>query len=617
MQWTTAITVRWRLWLGAAVVPLMALAMTGGVLAPADASSSPHAAHTGTVRTTGAAAHNPFCKRLANGPNLAGKRYWASAGARMFCFGPQVQVAPHVIRPLIRGIAAPANVNAASFAEDVSPAGLPGSGQSETSIAASGPYVVEEWNDSTGFFAPCGSPKSKEELSGFGFSADGGKTFTDLGGLPNSQCNKYVYGGDPSVAAYSVGGSTYFYLSSLFNSVTGSGASEVALDACKVEGSGSGAALSCGQPIIVGSSTQCQRFKVGNNQYQLFCSFLDKDFITIDPARGRLYATYTDFLINGNFGTRVEMGACDLGSPTGGVGPAGGTPAAPVCKHGTRLVLTGKNFLTAKPYFSVARPDPQGCENEGAYPAVSTATGAVYVAYEYNLDTNMFAPCNGAATPTAEVMTKTPVHCLPLAAVASCPSPRAKVAVPIVSLSGTPVAGYNRFTTNDFPRLAVSDPYDTVSMVWNDSRLHPLGDILLQSFKQGMLQPVQSAPVVLDQPASGGLHMFPAMRTAASDGRLDVSWYSRDTALTEVTNVDAVMGVNPLTTTPPPSNIRITDVPSDWLYAASIITPNFGDYIDEAFATTGTPPYVGDTLYVAWSDGRFAVPQPFEAHLPG
>jgi len=33
--------------------------------------------------------------------------------------------------------------------------------------------------------------------------------------------------------------------------------------------------------------------------------------------------------------------------------------------------------------------------------------------------------------------------------------------------------------------------------------------------------------------------------------------------------------------------------------------------------TTGTPPYVGRTLYVAWSDGRFRVPQPFEAHLPG
>src|SRR5258708_21895232 len=315
MQWTTAITMRRRLLLGAAVLPLMALGITGGALATAAAASSPHAARAGTVRTTGAAARNPFCKYLANGHTLAGRRYQASAAARMFCFGPQVQVAPHVIHPLIRGATAPANVSAATFAEDVSPAGLPGSGQSETSIAASGSYVVEAWNDSTGFFSPCGSPKSKEELTGLGFSANGGKTFTDLGGLPNSQCNKDVYGGDPSVAAYSVGGSTYFYISSLFDSPNFGGRSEVALDACKVEGSGSGAQLSCGQPIVVGSSTQCQRFRVGKNQFQLFCSFVDKDFITIDPARGRLYATYTDFLINGNAGTRVAMDACDLCSP--------------------------------------------------------------------------------------------------------------------------------------------------------------------------------------------------------------------------------------------------------------------------------------------------------------
>jgi hypothetical protein len=32
---------------------------------------------------------------------------------------------------------------------------------------------------------------------------------------------------------------------------------------------------------------------------------------------------------------------------------------------------------------------------------------------------------------------------------------------------------------------------------------------------------------------------------------------------------------------------------------------------------SGTPPYGGGTLYIAWSDGRFSIPQPFEANLPG
>src|SRR2546429_9883376 len=69
------------------------------------------------------------------------------------------------------------NVDAANPQEDISPAGVSAHGQSETSIAAAGPYVVEAWNDATGFVSACGAPANKEELTGFGFSADGGKTF--------------------------------------------------------------------------------------------------------------------------------------------------------------------------------------------------------------------------------------------------------------------------------------------------------------------------------------------------------------------------------------------------------------------------------------------------------
>jgi hypothetical protein len=600
---------RWRMWLSTvAALPLMALAMTGGGAAPAGAAASYHHALIGSVRKTGEAAGNPFCTYL-------GKRYAASAGAHSFCFGPQQAGPPPRQAGVNQAPGTPRNVDAASFAEDVNPAGLQADGQSEVSIAASGPYVAEEWNDSTGFFSSCPSAMSKEELSGFGFSANGGRSFTDLGGLPNANCTKDVYEGDPSVAAYRVGGSTYFYFSSLFDSPTGLGRSKIALDACKVVGAGSRATLSCSQPITVGSSTECQRVRIGRHRTARFCSFTDKDFMTIDPARGRLYVSYTDFLFRG--GTQVEAGVCDLGNASGGPGPVGGTPAAPVCEHGTPLVQVSKNRFEGKPYFTVAKPDPNGCENEGAYPAVDPATGALYVAYEHNWFTDQFPPCNGAATPTAEVMTGTPLSCLPLAAVAACPGPKARISQPIVSVNQTPILGYNRGDSNDFPRLAVSDRYGTVSMAWNDARHHPLGDILLESFRLGSLRPVQSVPVVLDRPASGGVHMFPAVRTATNAGLLDVAWYSRASAATAVTNVDAALGVNPLARTGPSSNVRITNVPSNWLNATSVIFPNFGDYIDAALSTTGTPPYVGSTLYVAWSDGRFSIPQPFEAHLPG
>lgn len=603
---------RRKLWLGAAAtLPLIGLAITSGGAVPAGAASAHHSAHVASTHTTGLAAGNPFCKRLGN-------RYQASAGAQMFCFGPQPNGPAAGHAPVARSAGAPANVNAASFAEDVSPAGVQADGQSETSIAASGPYVVEAWNDATSFLSTCPSPMAKEEGTGFGFSANGGKTFTDLGGLPNARCDKDLFEGDPSVAAYRAGGSTYFYISSLFNSPTGTGLSKIAMDACKVVGSGPGATLSCGQPITVGSSTQCEKFKISRTRFAKFCSFADKDFIAIDPARGRLYVSYSDFLIRRPFASQVELAACDLGNASGGLGPAGGTPAAPVCKKGTLPVPVTSTFFQGKPYFVVARPDPSGCLNEGAYPAVDPATGGVYTAYEFNWETDIFlTQCLGAATPTADVMTRTPLSCLPLATFAACPGPKARTSVPVTSLVATFVPGYNRFPVNDFPRLAVSDRFGTVSMVWNDTRFHPLGDILLQSFHKTSLGPVQAHPVVLDRPAVGGLHMLPALRTATAAGRLDVTWYSRSTPTAANTNVDGVLGVNPLTTSAPSSNVRITNVASNWLTNASIIVPNFGDYTDAVLTTTGTPPFVGKTLYVAWSDGRLSVPQPFEAHLPG
>jgi len=601
---------RRRLWIGAAAtLPLIGLAITSGGAAPAGAASAHHSAHAASVPTTGLAAGNPFCKRL-------GKRYEASAGAHMFCFGAQPNGPAAGHAPAGQSVGGLSNVDAASFAEDVSPAGVQADGQSETSIAASGPDVAEEWNDSTTFVSSCPSPMAKEEGSGFGFSANGGTSFTDLGGLPNARCNKDLLEGDPSVAAYQAGGNTYFYFASLFNSPTGVGLSKIGLNACKVVGSGPGATLGCGQPITVANSTQCEKFKISPTRFAKFCSFLDKEFMAIDPARGRLYMAYADFLIRG--GSQIDLAVCDIGNPSGGPGPAGGTPAAPVCKNGTLPVQVSPKFFQGKPYFVVAKSDPSGCENEGAYPAVDPATGTVYTAYEFNIETNIFLPqCFGAATPTANVMTGTPASCLPLATFAACGGPTARSSVPVTSMVATFVPGYNRFPVNDFPRLAVSDPSGTVSMVWNDARFHPLGDILLESFHLTSLEPVQANPVVLDQPASGGLHMLPALRTATAAGLLDVTWYSRATPTTANTNVDGVLGVDPLTTVAPASNVRITNVASNWLTNVSIIVPNFGDYTDAALTTTGTPPFVGPTLYVAWSDGRFGVPQPFEANLPG
>jgi hypothetical protein len=602
------------MWLGAAMAaPLLmsgpaalALPVAGQGLAPPRTT-----APAGAVQATGLAAGVPFCRDLATG------RVWGSAGARLFCFGPQPS-GPATAVPVgagrgLKGV--PRNVDAASLAEDISPAGTRGEGQSETSIAAAGRYVVEDWNDATGSVSPCPSPMAKEEAIGFGFSADGGKSFTDLGGLPNLRCRADVYRADPSVAAYRVGGRTFFYLAGLFDPASGGGRSKVAMDACQVTGTGGTAGLRCGQPVTMAASTQCKTVPAVTNSTAQVCSFLDKPYITIDPAHGRLYLAYTEFLLRGSRSGQEELAVCDLGTRRGATGPAGGTPAAPVCEHGSKLVPAGTSFRVGQPYFTVARQDPAGCENLGSYPAADPATGNVLVGYEYNLDTSLaFPQCLGAATPVSEVLTQTLARCLAVKAVSPCSRPATRIRLPIVSLRGTFVPGYTGFT-NDFPRLAVSDRYHTVTMVWNDTRHHPYGDILLQSFRLGSLRPVQPRPVTLDRPHHGGLSMFPALRLAAGDGRLDVSWYSRPGPATDSTSVVAAVGISPRIATTPP-NIQITGVASNWANDSSLIVPNFGDYTDGTIAVTGTPPYTANTLYIAWSDGRLGVPQPFEAHMP-
>ncbi|OLD38773.1 MAG: hypothetical protein AUI21_06880 [Nitrospirae bacterium 13_1_40CM_2_62_10] len=516
--------------------------------------------------------NNPFCSKL-------GKSVQASQGAQMFCFPPQpTGFAPATVNSPSSGNPYAPNVNAANPQEDVTPSGVSIHGQSETSIAAAGQYVVEAWNDGTGFFAPCGSPQSKDQLTGYGFSTDGGKSFRDLGGLPNNSCDSSVIAGDPSVEAYTVGGSTYFYISSIFIPffVPENGMS---ITACQVVGSGSTATLACSQPIVAAISSDCQSFYGFT-----FCSFLDKEFLSIDPARNRLYMTYTEFGPSTGFSGVVELAVCDLSNP-----------ASPTCHNGS----TGSQ---APPYLVIAPGDPNFCENEGAYPAVDTQTGDVYVAYEHDWFSGLFN-CGGETT--QNVMNYVPFSCLTLTATSPCGGPAASAAVNITSMEAAFIPGYNRFPMNDFPRLAVSGPAGTVSMVWNDARLKPSGDIFMQSFNLGSLTRVQSSPVRINNASGGGGWQFlPAVRNADSQGKLTVSFYSRATPNTALTDVYASAQIDPrLTANAKGKETKITTGSTDWNAVSSIIVPNFGDYTDNYFT--------GGVLYVAWSDGRLGIPQPF------
>src|SRR6266566_1131385 len=505
------------------LVMVIALCLPVAVLA-----IHPQVAHAAVQATSNPKSNNPVCTKNGQSVEL-------SQGGQMFCKGPQSNGPSSSLRTST-SIASSnpsfgSNVDAASPQEDVTPSGVQIHGQSEVSVASAGPYVVEAWNDVTGFFAPCGSPMNKEELTGFGFSTDGGKTFTDLGGLPNSNCANSLTEGDPSVEAYTVGGSTYFYISSIFIPFSVP-ENALSVTACKVNGSGATATLACSQPIVAAISSDCQTI-----DSLTFCSFLDKEFLSIDAVRGRLYMSYTEFGPSTGFSGVIELAVCDLSSP-----------ASPTCHNGSDGSITGAG-ASAAPYFVVAPGDPNFCENEGAYPAVDRATGAVYVAYEHDWFSGLFN-CGGETT--QNVMNYVPFSCLTLTATSPCAEPAATQAVNITSLEAASIPGYNRFPMNDFPRLAVSDPAGTVSMLWNDARQHGTGDIFLQSFNLGSLAPVQAAPVRINsRNNSGGWLFLPAVRQSDSNGTLNVSFYSRSSANTALTDVSVATKVNPRTTSTP------------------------------------------------------------------
>src|SRR5207302_411880 len=192
-------------------------------------------------KIVGAGNNNPICGRL-------GKSLQGSQGMQAWCFGPQTSSSAST-HAVTTNSSFGSNVDAANPREDRSPSGTQAYGQSETSIASAGPYVVEAWNDATGFFAPACSSMNKDQLTGFGFSNNGGKSFKDLGGLPNTNCATSSTEGDPSVEAYQVGGQTYFYISSIFIPFNVP-QNALSVSVCTVVGAGSSASLSCASPIV-------------------------------------------------------------------------------------------------------------------------------------------------------------------------------------------------------------------------------------------------------------------------------------------------------------------------------------------------------------------------------
>lgn len=134
--------------------------------------------------------------------------------------------------------------------------------QNETSIVVSGDVVIAAFNDARG---PC---RQDHAAVGWGYSLDGGATWTDGGGLPSP---RQLNNGDPWLGV-SPDGRT-FYLSGLYNGYSGLGF---------LRGHVEGKAVVWQEPVVIA--------------FPPTGAFMDKEAFVVDPNSGAIYLTYTDFL---------------------------------------------------------------------------------------------------------------------------------------------------------------------------------------------------------------------------------------------------------------------------------------------------------------------------------
>ncbi len=492
--------------------------------------------------------------------------------------------------------------------QDQDPAAVLRSGASELTlaIAGNGNRIVAGWNDGEGFgFAPF-SPGPALGISGYGYSADGGQTFTDGGAPPignkiafgpgpqgRSATGNYVTRGDPWLDVDGAGNPTFYYAN---------------------------LAVWEDDPALppAGVSLHMGSFKAKNfswNDSVLIQSpnypndFVDKEALAVHRKGNKtwVYVTLTNFIETCNqpfFGWgQIELyRSLDSGAT-----------------WNRTIIQPDETFVT-----DPADPEcgADGVINQGSMPAVGPR-GELYVAWERG----WFAPLiGGPVLPRATIVVSkssdqgetfsTPVQ------VAS-----------ICSQSLSPPAAYNRTTSNDFPRIAVaqSGPQrGRVYVAYQDcsaaSGAAPFGadmDVYVSYSDDGGM--TWSSPAAVHPVADGDPQFWPIV-SVDTTGNVDVTYYEmvdvnltpdpddiecsvriggplddptlRQSTLTTFSDVYWAQSTDGGTTWETP--VRVTEASTNWCAATPInsIIPNFGDY--------NTSLSHGNNVFVAWADGRNA-----------
>ncbi|HEX6329868.1 MAG TPA: sialidase family protein [Actinomycetota bacterium] len=492
--------------------------------------------------------------------------------------------------------------------QDQDPAEVLRSGASELSVAARGDMVVAGWNDGEGFaFAPFDPDQPPLGLSGYGFSNDNGDTWTDGGAPPigstvafgpgtegRSETGEYVTRGDPWLDVPRNGPATFYY-------------ANLAVWTDDADLPPAGVSLHTGQ---FDDSTFTWNDSVLLQSPNYPNDFLDKEALAVDRRKGQtsIYVTLTNFEEVCDqpffgFGTIELYGSTDGGST-----------------WNRTIIQPDESFIT-----DPADPDcgADGIVNQGSMPAVGP-NGELYVVWERG----WFAPAAGGAE--LDRATVAFASSTDQGATFSAPSE----VTSLCSQAANAPAAYNRTSSNDFPRIAVSQSgpdkgriyvtyHDCSAAEGDDAPFGADTDVYVTYSDDGGA--TWSEPTAVSPTADGVAQFWPAVSTGAG-GRVDVTYYHmedvnltedpddiecsvrtggplddpdlKESTLTTLSDVYWVRSSDGGATWGEPQ--RVTDTTTNWCAATPInsIIPNFGDY--------NTHVTQGPTVFATWADGRNA-----------
>lgn len=491
------------------------------------------------------------------------------------------------------------------------PAGL--LGRSETTIAGTddGRYLVAGWNDAQGFCgppfgAPC-PPPSLPGLSGYGYSSDGGLTWTDGGAPP--VLNNVLTRGDPWLDVGGFDGMTFYY-------------ANLAVDFTTAASLG----ISVHRGNFFGTSFLWSDIRTFNSPNPN--DFYDKEALAAaKDGSGRAYVSLTNF---------IEV----CGEPAFGFGQieVWRTPDAGDTWAGPTVVSPDVTFITDPTDLDCGET---GVLQQSSAPAVGP-NGEVYVVWQYgptfNPDLSTDAEIRFARSLDGGATFDAPV-----------------TVAGINSMRANPPVGYNRDRINDHPRVAVAttgrfkgrvyvtyysavvpvgsaptapcpSPPLPAGLTCRDQTLTSSQVFIKYSDDQGLTW--SSAVPVAPGPPATGLKRFWPVVSVEPGGNVDVVYYESQEGPVDASpfctiNVGGTLRrrgsanslVDPfwaqstnggaIFRTP----LRVSTATTNWCTTVSNIRPNFGDYIGSFSGGNRTP--------ALWADGRNGVPDVFFAHILG